>query len=265
MARPYAASVSERRPQVALGIDIGGTGVKAALVELATGELRSNRVRGRTPDPSTPEAVAVVLRQVVETTLSQVDVPADLPAGCGLPGVVKNGRLLSAANIDKGWLEVSAEDVVGSAIGRPVVLVNDADAAGIAEMRLGAGRGQNGTVLMLTIGTGIGSAVFSDGKLLRNTEFGHLRMGRFDAEQRISGTARERRGLKWRPWTVEFNDYLGRLEKYLNPDLIILGGGVSKEMSRYAHQLRARAPIVAARFLNTAGIVGAALYAAGIE
>lgn len=257
--------MSPRRPEVALGIDIGGTGVKGAIVELATGELRSNRVRAKTPDPSTPAAVAAVIRQVVETIAAQVDLPADLVAGCGLPGVVKNGRLLSAANIDKGWLEVSAEDVIGSAIGRPVVLVNDADGAGIAEMRLGAGRGQGGTVLLLTIGTGIGSALFTDGHLVPNTEFGHLRMGRFDAEERLSGTARERRGLKWRPWAVEFNDYLARLEMYLNPDLIMLGGGVSKEMPRYAHLLRAKAPIAPARFLNTAGIVGAALYAAGTK
>jgi polyphosphate glucokinase len=146
-----------------------------------------------------------------------------------------------------------------------VVIVNDADGAGIAEMRLGAGRGHAGSVLLLTIGTGIGSALFTDGRLVRNTEFGHLRMARFDAETQLSGTARERRGLKWRAWAREFNEYLARLEVYLNPDLIILGGGVSKEMPKYVDELRTTAPIVAASFLNTSGIVGAALYAAGVE
>lgn len=258
---PRAAAKHE----LGLGIDIGGTGVKAALVELATGELRSNRIRIRTPDPSTPAAVAETVRQVLETIAGQVELPARLPVGCGLPGVVKSGRLTTAANIDKGWLEVSAEEVIGTAIGRPIVIVNDADAAGIAEMRLGAGVGQAGTVLLLTIGTGIGSALFTDGRLVLNTEFGHLRMGRYDAEVQLSGTARERRGLKWRVWASEFNEYLARLELYLNPDLLIFGGGVSKEIAKYSPYLRSTAPIVSARFLNTSGIVGAALYAAGIE
>lgn len=254
-----------RQREVALGIDIGGTGVKAALVELASGELRSSRIRIKTPEPSTPDAVAETVRQVVAAVSAQVALPDELAVGCGLPGVVKMGRLTTAANIDRGWLDVSAEEVLGAAVGRPVVIVNDADAAGIAEMRLGAGRGRAGTVLLLTIGTGIGSALFTDGRLVRNTELGHLGMGRFDAETQLSGAARERRGLKWRPWAREFNKYLARLEFYLNPDLIILGGGVSKEMARYADVLRATAPIVQATFLNTSGIVGAALYAAGVE
>lgn len=254
-----------RKPEIALGIDIGGTGVKAALVQLATGELASPRVRIRTPDPSTPAAVAAVVRQVVAKVASQMDVPAGIPVGCGLPGVVKKGRLTTAANIDKGWLEVSAQDVISAAIGRPAVIVNDADAAGIAEIHLGAGRDHAGTVLLLTIGTGIGSALFTDGRLVRNTELGHMRFRGVDAETRLSGTARERRGVKWSDWAAEFNDYLGRIETVLNPDLIILGGGVSKEMSKYADELRANAPIVAAHFLNTSGIVGAAMYAAGVE
>jgi polyphosphate glucokinase len=258
-------SAARRKPEVALGIDIGGTGVKAALVELATGELRSNKVRLRTPDPSTPEAVADTVRLVVEKIASQVELPTDLAVGCGLPGVVKQGRLTTAANIDKGWLEVSAEDVISAAIGRPVVIVNDADGAGIAEMRLGAGLDQHGTVLLLTIGTGIGSALFTDGRLVRNTELGHMRFRGEDAETRLSGTARERRGLKWTDWATEFDDYLARVEIILNPDLIILGGGVSKEMPKYVEYLRATAPIVAAHFLNTAGIVGAALHAAGTD
>jgi polyphosphate glucokinase len=246
-------------------MDIGGTGVKGALVELATGELRSRRVRLKTPDPSTPAAVAETLRQVVQTIAGQVELPTDLAVGCGLPGVVKSGQLTTAANIDQSWLEVSAQDVLSAALERAVAVINDADAAGIAEIHLGAARDQAGTVLLLTIGTGIGSGLFTDGRLVHNTELGHLRIGRYDAETLLSGTARERRGLKWRAWAAEFNDYLARLEVYLNPDLIILGGGVSKEMAKYAVYLRAQAPIVAARFLNTAGIVGAALYAAGTD
>ena len=252
------------RAKVGLGIDIGGTGVKAALVNLANGDLASQRVRLKTPNPSTPAAVADTVRQVVETIAKEVALPAEMPVGCGLPGVARNGRLTTAANIDKGWLQVSADEVIGEALGRTVVIVNDADAAGVAEMRFGAGVGHAGTVLLLTIGTGIGSALFSEGRLVRNTEFGHMRFRGVDAEFRISGTARERSGLSWRQWADEFSLYLARIETVLNPDLIILGGGVSKEMAKYVELLHSSAPIVAAHFLNTAGIIGAAMVAAEV-
>jgi polyphosphate glucokinase len=254
-----------RPAQQALGIDVGGTGVKAALVNLADGSLASQRVRFDTPEPSKPAAVVATIAQVVSAVADEVRLPAGMPIGCGVPGVVKGGRLLTAANIDKGWLKVSAAELIGEALGRRVHLLNDADAAGIAEMEFGAGRDHHGTVLMLTIGTGIGSGLFLDGRLVPNTELGHLEVDGRDAETRLSGAARERRGLKWPRWATEFNDYLARVEAYLWPDLIILGGGVSKSFAKYDQWLTARAPIVAAQFLNSAGIVGAALYAARVE
>ena len=256
------AAVSETPRELALGFDLGGTGVKAALVNLATGELASQRARVRTPVPSAPGAVAEAMRQLLDTISQEVVVPPEAAAGCGLPGVVKNGRLLSAANIDKGWLEVSAEELISAALGRPVQCINDADAAGLAEVRFGAGHDVPGTVLLLTIGTGIGSAIFTDGHLVPSTELGHFRFRNVDAEKRISGTARERRHISWRKWAGEFSEYLADIEIWLNPDLIILSGGVSKEMSRFGGFLKAKAPIVPAHFLNNAGIVGAAMYAA---
>lgn len=245
----------------ALGIDVGGTGVKAALVDTASGKLLSERVRLKTPRPATPQAVAQTVRDVVDQLARGHSLPADIPAGCGLPGVVKDGRVLTVANIDQGWLEVSAEEVLGEALGRRVSTVNDADAAGLAEMRLGAGRAQRGTVLLLTIGTGIGSALFTDGRLVPNTELGHLEYRGHEAEKMLSGVVREKRGLSWLEWATEFNGYVARLEAYFWPDLLIFGGGVSKAMEKYRANLRSRAPIVAASFLNTAGIVGAALCA----
>jgi polyphosphate glucokinase len=251
-----------RMSEVGLGIDVGGTGVKAALVDLTSGELLTSRVKLLTPDPATPEAVIATIREVVEMVGSQQALPADVPIGCGLPGPIKGGRLMNAANLDPGWVGVAAEELVAATLGRKVHVINDADAAGVAEMVLGAGRGERGTVLLLTLGTGIGSALFHAGRLLPNTEFGHMELHGRDAETLVGGAARERRGLKWRGWAEEFNEYLGRLEDYLWPDLIILGGGVSKSMDKYAALLESRAPIVAARFLNIAGIIGAAMAAA---
>jgi polyphosphate glucokinase len=250
---------------IALGIDVGGTGVKAALVDLATASLVSDRIRVKTPQPSAPEAVLAVIESVVARVLAGHDVPDDLPVGCGLPGVVKDGRLTTAANIDKGWVGWPAQDRIGEAIGRPTMIINDADAAGLAEMAYGAGEGIPGTVLLLTIGTGIGSALFIDGALVPNTEFGHLEVSCKDAESRLSGAARERRGLGWKAWAREFDGYLARLELYVQPDLFILGGGVSKEYARYGQFLQRPTPIVTARYLNASGIIGAAYAAAAAQ
>jgi polyphosphate glucokinase len=214
-----------------------------------------------TPKPSTPEAVAETIRLVVDAVADDHAFPAHLPIGCGLPGVVKRGHMLTAANLDKGWVGVSAAELIGGAIGRPVVPVNDADAAAIAEARFGAGRDASGTVLLLTIGTGIGSGLLVDGMLVPNTEMGHIEFKGRDAERQLSGVARERRRLRWKAWATEFSAYLARLELYFSPDLIILGGGVSKVMDKYREFLVARAPIVPAHFLNTSGIIGAALVA----
>ena len=247
---------------LALGIDVGGTGVKAALVETTTGVLVTRRIRVKTAHPATPDAVVEQIREVVETLASEHDLPAHLPVGCGLPCVVKDGHVMTAANIDQGWIGLSAEQVIGDALGRRVYALNDADAAAMAEVRIGAGRNCPGTVLLLTVGTGIGSGLLVDGQLVPNTEFGHIEVKGRDAESRLSGAARERRKLRWSAWADEFNGYVERVEAYLWPDLIILGGGVSKVMDKYREALRSRAPIVPAQFLNTAGIIGAAMAAA---
>jgi polyphosphate glucokinase len=260
---PPAPPPGTRLSGVALGIDVGGTGVKAGLVDLATAELVTDRIREKTPQPSKPEAVAATIGSVVSRVLAEhPDIPADLPVGCGLPGVVKDGRLTTAANIDAEWVGWAAEDGIGAAIGRRVLIINDADAAGLAEVAYGAGEGAAGTLLLLTIGTGIGSAVFIEGILVPNTEFGHIELKGRDAESRVSGASRERRGIGWKAWAREFDLYLSHLELYLQPDLIILGGGVSKEMAKFGRYLEASAPIVSARYLNTSGIIGAAYAAA---
>jgi polyphosphate glucokinase len=260
-----AATRQRGRPAAArlgLGIDVGGTGVKAALVDLSTGDLLSTRVREKTPSPATPELVIDIIVGVVARVEAERPISGDVPVGCGLPGVVKDGRVLTAANIDKAWAGVSAEELVGAALGgRRVHALNDADAAGLAEMRFGAGRGKAGTVLLLTIGTGIGSALFADGHLMRNTEFGHIEYRGKDVELRLSGAARERRGLTWAKWAAEFNIFLAQLERWFWPDQIIIGGGVSKAIDKYINLLQSRAPIVPAQFRNTAGIIGAALAA----
>jgi polyphosphate glucokinase len=247
--------------QSGLGIDVGGTGVKAGLVNLSTGELISKRVRVNTPKPATPEAVAGAIRSVVETVAMDNALPSDLPVGAGVPCVVKNGVTLTAANIDKKWIGAQADEIIGAALGRKVLVINDADAAAIAEGRLGAGKDVPGTVLVLTIGTGIGSGLLVDGRLVPNTELGHLEFKGKDAETNLSGASRERRRLRWKTWATEFDQYLARVELYVAPDLIILGGGVSKVMDKYKQFLTSRAPIVPAKYLNTSGIIGAALAA----
>lgn len=255
--RPTAGAV----PGAALGIDVGGTGVKAALVDVATGELLSRRHRVNTPKPATPDAVAETILHVVGLVAADRELPPDLPVGVGIPGPIKGGRVMTATNIDKRWIGASAEELLGKALGRRVYAINDADAAGLAEIRFGAGRDVAGTVLMLTLGTGIGSGLFVDGQLVPNTELGHLEWRGRDVELRLSGVAREKRHMRWRAWANEFSAFLARLEIYFWPDLIILGGGVSKAMKKYEKWLESRAPIKAARFLNTSGIVGAAMYA----
>ncbi len=247
---------------LAMGIDVGGTGVKAAIVDLATAELVTSRVRDRTPQPSTPEAVLKVMRSVVDRVLAEAGDVGDLPVGCGVPGPIKQGVMKTAANLDQGWVDYDARGQISAALGRPVHVINDADAAGMAELAYGEARGHGGTILLLTVGTGIGSAVISEGRLVPNTEFGHIEMRRRGAETLVSGAARVRRRLGWKRWAREFNDYLAKVELYLFPDLIILGGGLSKETLRYERYLKSRAPIVKARFLNTSGIIGAAYAAA---
>jgi polyphosphate glucokinase len=259
---PFIPEAGIRLEGRALGIDVGGTGVKAALVELGAGELASERIREKTPQPATPQAVLDAIGAVVGRLREDGHDMTGLAAGCGLPGVVKHGHLKTAANIDKSWVDAPAERLIAERLGMPVLALNDADAAGLAELTYGAARGRLGTVLLLTVGTGIGSALFVDGRLVPNTEFGHLEFQGKDAEVLLSGAARERRELGWKAWAREFNDYLARLELYFWPDLIVIGGGVSKAWEKYGALLQTQCQIVPARLLNTAGIAGAALAAA---
>ncbi|MFV2063089.1 MAG: polyphosphate--glucose phosphotransferase [Chloroflexota bacterium] len=248
---------------VALGIDVGGTGIKAAVVDLATAELVSPRIREKTPQPSTPQAVLEVMSSVVSRVLAEYGSVKDLAIGCGLPGAIKGGYMKTAANLDKGWVDYDATSRISESLGRPVRVINDADAAGMAELAYGEARDKDGTIILLTVGTGIGSALISHGRLVPNTEFGHLIMRRKASETLVSGAARTRRGIGWKRWAREFNEYLAMLELFFWPDLIILGGGLSKDSRKYWHYLETQAPLVKARYLNTSGIIGAA-YAAGL-
>ncbi|TDD72837.1 polyphosphate--glucose phosphotransferase [Actinomadura rubrisoli] len=240
-----------------LGIDIGGSGIKGAPVELSDGAFTRERFRIPTPRPSTPKAVARVLGEIVE------HFGWDGPVGVTFPGVVVGGATLSAANVSKEWIGQDAEALFAEATGCPVTLLNDADAAGIAEMRLGAGRDRPGTVVLLTLGTGIGSALFTDGVLVPNTEFGHLELHGKDAESRASAKAREDHDLSWEKWAKRLSEYMAHLEALISPSLIIVGGGVSKKSDHFVPLIQGvRAPIVPARLVNNAGIVGAAMAAA---
>jgi predicted NBD/HSP70 family sugar kinase len=235
-----------------LGIDIGGSGIKGAPVDTEAGELVQERLRIATPQPAKPDGVAEVVRQIVK------HFDWDGPVGITFPGVVVDGVVMTAANVHHSWIGVDAAELFGGA-----TVLNDADAAGIAEMRLGAGRGRRGTVVLLTLGTGIGSALFTDGVLVPNTEFGHIQIHGKDAEIRASAKAREEHDLSWDKWAKRLGEYLGHLEALISPSLIIVGGGVSKRSEHFVPLIEGvRAEIVPARLVNNAGIVGAAMAAA---
>jgi len=237
----------------ALGIDVGGSGVKAAPVDLDTGERLETRLRIATPQPSTPEAVYAVFDQLIE------HYRWDGAIGCALPSVVRSGVVYTAANIDDGWIGRDVATELTERYSMPVSVVNDADAAGIAEQRFGEARDLNGTVLLLTLGTGIGSAMFRDGALLPNTELGHLEFKGMDAEHYAAARLVDEGGLKRREWAVRLNEYLNYVEDVLSPDHFILGGGISKKFDDYSDLLDTTATIRPARFRNRAGIIGAAL------
>lgn len=237
-----------------LGIDVGGSGIKGALVDLETGALTTDRTRLRTPQPATPAAVAGAIAEVAAATEW-----SGTRFGCTLPAVVVDGIVRTAANIDSSWIDIDGTALLESAVGTPVVLLNDADAAGLAEMRFGAGRGESGVVLVLTFGTGIGSGVFSRGALVPNTELGHMVIDGVEAETTASARAHEEETLTFSDWTTRVNKFLAAAEAILWPDLIIIGGGISKQYSEFADLLESRAKIAPARFRNEAGIIGAAL------
>jgi polyphosphate glucokinase len=240
-----------------MGIDIGGTGIKGAIVDADEGALVTDRFRVPTPHPASPKAVAATVVEVVQHFEWKGSV------GCTFPGVVKKGVVLSAANVDKAWIGADAASTIGDAADCDVTVINDADAAGIAEMRHGAGVGVEGQVIVLTLGTGIGSAVFVDGVLVPNTELGHLELRGKDAEKRASNSVREEKELSWSKWADRVNEYLHLVEALLSPDLFIIGGGVSKKSDKFFPHLDVDTPMVTAQLLNQAGIVGAAMAAEG--
>jgi polyphosphate glucokinase len=237
-----------------LGIDIGGSGIKAAPVDLKSGEMTADRFRLDTPDPSKPKRVAEVIAKINEHFQWKGKI------GCGFPGIVRHGVVHTSANLSKQWIEVNAEKLLEKVTGCDVRVLNDADAAGLAEMNFGAGRDQHkGVVLMITFGTGIGTALFLNGVLLPNTEFGHVELDGKDAEKRATAAVRDRKYLSWEEWGGRVNHLLQYLEFLFSPDLVILGGGVSKDYKEFFPFIHLNAKLVPAEMRNQAGIVGAAL------
>jgi polyphosphate glucokinase len=243
-------------PDRVLGIDVGGSGIKGAPVDVATGKLLAGRLRIETPQPSVPASVASTIKAVVD------HFGWTGPLGCTVPAVVTNGIVRTAANIDPSWIGTDGRGLIESVTGLPTVLLNDADAAGVAEMTFGAGRGEPGSVIMVTLGTGIGSALFRDGILVPNTELGHLQIRGKDAEMRAAASVRDRKKLSWPDWAKYVDEYLDTLEALLWPDLVIIGGGVSTKFERFGPHLSTRVRVVPATMGNEAGIAGAALVAA---
>lgn len=241
-----------------MGIDIGGSGIKGAPVDTITGKMTvRKRYRIKTPRPAKPEPVAKTVAKIVKHFNWQG------PIGCGFPAAVTQGVTRTAANIHDDWLGVNVVELLAKATGCPATVVNDADAAGLAEMQFGAGQGRMGVVLIVTIGTGLGTALFSNGHLVPNTELGHIEIRGKDAEERASDAARERDGLTWEKWGHRFDEYLCTMENLFWPDLIILGGGASKKKKykKYAHCLTVQTEVVPACLRHNAGIIGAALAA----
>lgn len=238
-----------------LGIDVGGSGIKGAPVNISTGVLTAERFRIKTPPGAEPQAVARVITEIVNHFEWKG------PVGIGFPGPIKHGIVKLAANVSADWVGMNADEFLTTATGCDVTVGNDADVAGLAEMSFGAGVGQQGTVVMITLGTGIGSAVFHGGVLIPNTEFGHLEIEGEDAEIRASDAARQREDLSWKKYARRLNRYLMRMEKLFWPDMFIIGGGISKDSDHYIPHLTVEAHVVPALFLNEAGIVGAALAA----
>jgi polyphosphate glucokinase len=241
-----------------LGIDIGGSGIKGAPVDLSVGTLVGERHRIDTPQPSTPAAVVDVVAGIVEFFQYEG------PVGCTLPSVVRHGVVGSAANIDDAWIGADGRALLERRLRTPVALLNDADAAGIAELTYGAAKEVAGLVCLLTFGTGIGSALFVDGVLVPNTEFGHFEFKGGQAEDYASARVRKDANLSWEEWGTRVGEFLRYVERVVSPDLFILGGGVSRRLGRFEHYLHCSTPIVPAQLRNNAGIVGAALSAASL-
>ncbi len=248
-----AAGTPQRR---GFGIDVGGSGIKGGIVDMDTGQLIGDRVKLLTPQPATPDAVAKTIAQVVNAF------GWTGPLGVTYPGVVTHGVVQTAANVDKAWIGTNARDIISAELdGQDVVVLNDADAAGLAEEHYGAGRGQSGLVVLLTFGTGIGSAVIHNGTLIPNTEFGHIEVGGKEAEKRAASSVKEKNDWSFEKWAKEVTKVLVTIENAVWPDLFIAGGGISRKAGKWLPLLDNRTPVVAATLLNTAGIVGAAMAA----
>jgi polyphosphate glucokinase len=248
-----AGAGSNRR---GFGIDVGGSGVKGGIVDLDTGQLIGDRYKLPTPQPATPAAVARTIAAVVK------EFDWSEPLGVTYPGVVTNGVVRTAANVDESWIGVSAAAVIGEALsGRVVTVLNDADAAGLAEVKYGAGKDKAGVIVLLTFGTGIGSAVIHNGVLLPNTEFGHIEVGGMEAEHRAASSVKEKHKWSYKRWVPEVTKVLVAIENAIWPDLFIAGGGISRKADKWIPLLESRTPVVAAALQNTAGIVGAAVAA----
>jgi len=243
------------KSQKILGIDIGGSGIKGAPVNVKNGRILKERFRIDTPEPSSPKAITEAVVKVVKHFKWKG------PVGCGFPGVIQRGFVRTAANVDKSWIDTNINKLLSEATGLPVFAINDADAAGLAEMRFGAGKDKNGVVLLLTVGTGIGTVLFSNGKLVPNLEMGHIELHGMDAEKQCSDAIRKSLNLSWEDWAQKFNEYLQAIHALLWPDLIILGGGASKKTDKFINFLKVKAKIVPAKLLNEAGLVGAAIAA----
>ncbi|MFL6162369.1 MAG: polyphosphate--glucose phosphotransferase [Jatrophihabitantaceae bacterium] len=250
-----APAQSGSQPDAAFGVDIGGSGIKGAIVDTRTGELRTQRVRIATPSPSTPHNVADVVVELV-TKAGWLGL-----VGATFPAVIKNGVALSAANVDASWIGTDVDAIFSKATGLDVTVLNDADAAGLAEVRFGAAKGVPGVVILLTFGTGIGSALFVDGHLVPNSELGHLELDGHDAESRAAASVKDKQKMSYKQWVKRVQAYMAHVEKLFSPDLFIVGGGVSKDADRWVPQLELSTPIRPAQLLNNAGIVGAAMAA----
>lgn len=240
------------------GIDIGGSGIKGCPVDLDAGAFLAERIRTPTPTPSTPAAVAAVVADIIARF---GDDAGTGPVGVTFPAVIQHGVARTAANVDKSWIGTDVDALLREALGRPVRVLNDADAAGYAETRFGAAKGVDGTVFMATLGTGIGTALIVDGVLVPNTELGHLEVDGKDAETKAADSARERDGLSWPQWAKRLTRYFQEIEKLVWPDLIVVGGGVSKKADKFLPLLELRTPIVPSQLRNDGGIIGAALLA----
>jgi len=244
---------------LAIGIDIGGTGIKGAVVDVDSGELVSERVKVATPPGGEPDDIVAA---VVAMADGFGEIALGIPVGVCFPAVVLNGRTMSAANVSKAWIGLEAERLFEGALKRDITFVNDADAAGVAEARYGAAKGKQGLVILTTLGTGIGTALIYNGTLIPNTELGHMELGGKDVETRMSYAAKERKGLDWAQWAKRLQTFYEKLEALFSPTLFIVGGGVSKSDQEFLPLLKLSTPIVPAQLRNNAGILGAAVLAA---